>query len=120
MYPSVVEEQVSANTFSTRDKARAANMRTMSGDRPERADPEVYPDKAHGQSPVGAIAERWIEKHDVPHNVRLSYKSYLNTYIIPRLGAIAIGEVTTGELAECSARSAGSGSLPSPQRSRQC
>jgi hypothetical protein len=54
----------------------------------------VYPGEVGDHVTVAAFAERWIEKNDVSHNVRLT------CYIIPKLGARPIGEVTTDEIAE--------------------
>lgn len=60
----------------------------------------VYPGEVGQQITLASFAEPWIEKHGVSHNVRITYKSVLSRWIIPKLGARPMGEITTGDLAE--------------------
>jgi integrase len=60
----------------------------------------VYPGQVKGQITLAAFAEPWIERHDVSHNVRITYKSALRLWIIPKFGARPMGDITTGDLAD--------------------
>jgi integrase len=104
VYRTTDKTQKSAGTFGTRKEAEAAYHDAMGkvlrGIDPSAPVLTVYPSTAGGQITVLGFTEPWIEKHDVSHNVRLTYKSCLKLHIIPRFGARPIGDVTTGELAE--------------------
>jgi hypothetical protein len=90
MYRTLGGKQVSAGTFSARGEAKAAFMGPMAkvlrGVDPSVPAQPVYPEKAHSQITVAGFADRWIEKHDVSHNVRLTYRSCLNAFIVPGSG----------------------------------
>jgi len=56
----------------------------------------VYPGQVGDQITLAAFAEPWIEKHDVSHNVRLTYKSALQLWIIPKFGPRPGRRITGG------------------------
>jgi integrase len=104
MYRTVGGAQKSAGTFSDKKLAQAAYneaiAKVLRGIDPSKPEITVYPGQVAGQVTLDAFAWPWIEKHDVTHNVRETYKSCLNHYIIPKLGARPLADVSTGELAE--------------------
>jgi hypothetical protein len=52
-----------------------------------------------GQITLAAFSEIWLPKHDVSHNVRLSYASALKLHITAVLGATPMTNIGTPEIA---------------------
>ncbi len=77
-----------------------AKAKVLRGIDPSVPETTVCPGQVVGQVTLDSYCWPWIKRHDVSHNTILSYTSALQKWIVPRFGAMAMGEIGTGDMAE--------------------
>jgi integrase len=98
-------KQYSAGTCADRKDAEAKYFEAMAlvrrGIDPKRRKvEEILPDDVRGKITLKAFADRWLPKHDVSHNVRVTYASALRLHIVPQFGAMPLSDIGAGDIAE--------------------